>query len=177
MVKKTNKLCRDPNPHLLRRHLLARRMRGELQTTQPSILMMMWACFLAHNPRRSAILWWSRKSYCFGFCWVNESWSLPLKYMVPNGLYFASKQKKAALLLRISMHGTFEKFSPRNSSKQKQHGWHFRQFRRSSRPFCDLFFLCCGVYLIDFLSKTKFQKPWKGFGAIQKQLLNSFSFI
>ena len=31
MVKKTNILCRDPNPHLLRRHLLARRLWGSFR--------------------------------------------------------------------------------------------------------------------------------------------------
>ena len=50
----------------------------------------------------------------------------------------------------------------------------FVQFGVKLETHFRLFYFIWEVFLIDFLSKTKSQKTWKGFRVISKQLFSSF---
>ena len=83
---------------------------GELQTTRLSIQMMRRACFLGHNPRRSAIFRWNSTHSRQQILWVRESWSLPLNLKLLSDVYFHIKSKKLAPLTLFLTHRTIENF-------------------------------------------------------------------
>ena len=102
--------------------------------------------------------------------WVQWSYDFYYNFLSYFWCYITISSEKTFYSSLFQTHKTFEFFFSTFSKSKKWTTSFFYNLESSSRPISDFFFFIWEVFLIDFRSKMKSQKAWKGFGVISKQL-------